>query len=90
MIWEALGAVIVGFAIALAATHRLPERFPSHGLALATGPVAALFGALVARSILGPGHPVQTLLAAAAVGAALLSLLVRPASGSLRRSSAAI
>ncbi|MEU7634797.1 MULTISPECIES: hypothetical protein [unclassified Streptomyces] len=78
MIWEALGAVIVGFAIALSARRWLPERFPDRVLTLATGPVAALLGALLTRSILGPGHPVQVMVAAFAVGAALLSVLVRP------------
>ncbi|MEU9110815.1 hypothetical protein AB0D04_03175 [Streptomyces sp. NPDC048483] len=77
MIWEALGAVFVGLVIALAATHWLADRFPSRTLTLATGPVAALFGALLTRSILGPGHPVQVMVAALAMGVALLSLLVR-------------
>ncbi|MCB5912077.1 hypothetical protein [Streptomyces pinistramenti] len=88
MIWEALGAVIAGFVIALAATHRLPDRFPSRTLTLATGPGAALFGALLTRSILGPGHPVQVLAAALVVGAALLSVLVRPPRRRLRRAAA--
>ncbi|MFK8848934.1 hypothetical protein [Streptomyces sp. Ac-502] len=79
MIWEALGAVIVGLAIALAATRKLPGRFPSRPLTLATGPAAALLGAFLAHSILGPGHFFQTLLAAAGLGAAMLSLLIRPA-----------
>ena len=78
MIWEALGAVIVGYAIALSARRWLPERFPDPTPTLATGPVAALLGALLTRSILGPGHPVQVMVAAVAVGAALLSVLVRP------------
>ncbi|MFH8348440.1 hypothetical protein [Streptomyces sp. NPDC018045] len=78
MVWEALGSVIVGLAIALAATHRLPDRFSSRSLTLATGPAAALLGAFLAHSILGPGHPVQTLLAAVGLSAAMLSLLVRP------------
>ncbi|MEU5208284.1 hypothetical protein [Streptomyces sp. NPDC020742] len=85
MIWEALGAVLIGFAIALSATHRLPDRFPSRALTLATGPVAALLGALLTRSILGPGHPIQVMVAAVAVGAALLSVLVRPSHRRLRR-----
>ncbi|GCD35055.1 hypothetical protein OEIGOIKO_02798 [Streptomyces chrestomyceticus JCM 4735] len=79
MVWEALGSVIVGLAIALAATRRLPGRFPARTLTLATGPAAALLGAFLAHSILGPGHFFQTLLAAACLGAAMLSLLIRPA-----------
>ncbi|AIA05774.1 hypothetical protein ACFU90_12055 [Streptomyces noursei] len=88
MIWEALGAVIVGFAIALSARRWLPERFPDRVLTLATGPVAALLGALLTRSILGPGHPVQVMVAACAVGAALLSVLVRPPRRRPRRPAA--
>ncbi|MFI7097924.1 hypothetical protein ACIBK8_00965 [Streptomyces sp. NPDC050161] len=88
MIWEALGALIAGFAIALVATRRLPDRFPSRTLTLATGPGAALLGALLTRSILGPGHPVQVMAAALAVGAALLSVLVRPPRSGLGRSAA--
>ncbi|MCK7624100.1 hypothetical protein MUU72_13490 [Streptomyces sp. RS10V-4] len=88
MIWEALGAVIVGFAIALSARRWLPERFPSPALTLATGPAAALLGALLTRSILGPGHPVQVLVAALAVGSALLSVLVRPPRSPVRRPAA--
>ncbi|KIZ14229.1 hypothetical protein [Streptomyces natalensis] len=78
MIWEALGAVLIGLVIALAATHWLADRFPSRTLTLATGPVAALLGALLTRAILGPGYPVLVFLAALAMGAALLSLLLRP------------
>ncbi|MEU9120512.1 hypothetical protein AB0C96_11725 [Streptomyces sp. NPDC048506] len=85
MIWEALGAALIGFAIALSATRWLPDRFPSRALTLATGPVAALLGALLTRSILGPGHPVQVMVAAVLVGAALLSVLVRPSHHRLRR-----
>ncbi|MET9295467.1 hypothetical protein [Streptomyces sp. NPDC003077] len=90
MVLEALGAVLIGFALALAAVRRLPDRFPSRPLTLSTGPAAALLGALLAHSIMGPGHPVQVLVAALGLGAALLSLLVRPAPGSgLRRSAVA-
>ncbi|OKI09636.1 hypothetical protein A6A06_02935 [Streptomyces sp. CB02923] len=81
MIWEALGSVIVGLAITLAATRRLPGRFPSRPLTLATGPAAALLGAFLAHSILGPDHFFKTLLAAAALSVAMLSLLVRPRGG---------
>ncbi|MFI9050379.1 hypothetical protein [Streptomyces sp. NPDC053427] len=85
MIWEALGAVFIGLVIALSATRWLPDRFPSRSLTLATGPVAALLGALLTRSILGPGYPVQVMVAALAMGAALLSLLVRPPRRRVRR-----
>ncbi|MGW2922634.1 hypothetical protein ACWDBF_32860 [Streptomyces angustmyceticus] len=88
MIWEALGAVLIGLAIALSATRWLPDRFPASSLTLATGPVAALLGALLTRSILGPGHPVQALVAAVAVGAALLSVVARPPRRRFRRSAA--
>lgn len=85
MIWEALGAVLIGFATALSATRWLPDRFPARTLTLATGPVAALLGALLTRSILGPGHPVQVMVAAIAVGAALLSVVARPPRRRFRR-----
>ncbi|MER0482494.1 hypothetical protein ABR737_29865 [Streptomyces sp. Edi2] len=85
MIWEALGAVLIGFATALSATRWLPDRFPARALTLATGPVAALLGALLTRSILGPGHPVQVMVAAIAVGAALLSVVARPPRRRFRR-----
>ncbi|MFG2135840.1 hypothetical protein [Streptomyces sp. NPDC048650] len=88
MIWEALAAVAIGLAIALSATHWLPDRFPSRTLTLSTGPVAALLGALLTRSILGPGHPVEVMVAALAMGAALLSLLVRPPRRHVRRPAA--
>ncbi|AJT64560.1 hypothetical protein [Streptomyces chattanoogensis] len=88
MIWEALGAVFIGLVIALSATHWLADRFPSRTLTLATGPVATLFGALLARSILGPGYSVQVMVAALAMGTALLSLLVRPPRRRVRRPAA--
>ncbi len=88
MIWEALGAVFIGLAIALSAVRWLPDRFPARTLTLATGPVAALLGALLTRSILGPGYPAQVLLAAVAVGAALLSVVARPPRHRLRRPAA--
>ncbi|MEU8913668.1 hypothetical protein [Streptomyces nigrescens] len=90
MIWEALGALLIGFAIALSATRWLPDRFPSRALTLATGPVAALLGAVLTRSILGPGYPVQVMIASVAVGAALLSVLVRPPPRRLRRPAPAL
>ncbi|MEV0275393.1 hypothetical protein AB0I22_03275 [Streptomyces sp. NPDC050610] len=77
---EAFGSVLIGFAMALAAVRRLPDRFPSRPLTLGTGPVGALFGTLLAHAVLGPGHAIATLIAGAALGVALLSLLLRPAS----------
>lgn len=90
MIWEAFGAVLIGFAIALSAVRWLPDRFPARTLTLATGPVAALLGALLTRSILGPGNPIEVMVAAVAVGAALLSVLARPSRHRLRRPTTAL
>jgi hypothetical protein len=83
MIWEALGAVALGLAIAYAATRQLPERLPDRSLVLATGPAAALLGGLICHTVLGGGHSLVTLTVAALVSVAILSLLlsenVRPA-----------
>ncbi|MEC4019264.1 hypothetical protein [Streptomyces sp. H27-D2] len=88
MLWEAIGFVIVGLALAHAATRWLPRRLPSHQLVLATGPGAALFGGVIAHHILGSGHAPATLLASLCVAVALLSLLLRP-EGRPQRSAAA-
>ncbi|GAA2952714.1 hypothetical protein [Streptomyces enissocaesilis] len=88
MILEALGSIALGFALAWAAGHRLGDRLPARHLVLAAGPLGALFGAYVTHSALGPGHVVATLAGAVAVGAVLLSLLIRPR-GRVRRSAAA-
>ncbi|WP_344020138.1 hypothetical protein [Streptomyces luteireticuli] len=82
--WEALGSVLIGLAVSYGALRWLPARlgrFGSRTLALGTGPVAALFGALLAHSVLGPGHFAGTLAAALVLSVALLSLLLRPAAG---------
>ena len=76
MIWEAIGAMVLGLAIAYAATRRLPERLPSRALVLTTGPVAALLGGLICRVVIGPGHAPVTLTVAAGVSVAILSLLL--------------
>jgi hypothetical protein len=76
MIWEALGATALGFAIAYAAVRQLPERLPNRPLVLATGPAAALLGGLICHIVLGGGHPLVTLAVAAAVSVAILSLLL--------------
>ncbi|MGI5470738.1 hypothetical protein [Streptomyces sp. CA-132043] len=85
MIFEVLGAAVLGLAIALAAVRRLPGRFPTRSLTLATGPGAAVFGALLAHTVLGPGWAPAVLLVAVGVCAALLSLLLRPEPRPARR-----
>lgn len=87
MVFEVIGAAVVGLVIALAATRRLPGRFPSRRLTLATGPGAAVFGALLAHTVLGPGESPLVLLVSVGVCAALLSLLMRPAPRPARRLS---
>lgn len=77
--WEAVAFAALGLGIAYAATHFWPARFPSRTLVLATGPIAALVGGLITRTVLGGGHAAVTLPVSALVAAALLSLLVRPA-----------
>lgn len=83
MLWEALSSVLVGFVLACAAARWLPAQFPDRALVLATGPVGALLGGLIARVVMGAGHSVVTLVIAAGVSVAILSLLlgggVRPA-----------
>ncbi|MFJ2934710.1 hypothetical protein ACIO8G_18305 [Streptomyces sp. NPDC087219] len=90
MFLEALGSALLGFALAWAAVHRLPDRLPVRVIVLATGALGGVFGALVTHGALGPGHFLATLIGAVAVAAVLLSLLIRPASRRrLRRSAAA-
>ncbi|MGP4000888.1 hypothetical protein [Streptomyces sp. 8N706] len=88
MIWEALGSVIIGLAVAYTGSRRLPERLPARPLVLGTGAVAALFGGLLTHTVVGDGHPLATLIGALVMGVALLSLLIRPP-GRVRRSAAA-
>ncbi|MEU8568321.1 hypothetical protein AB0C51_08120 [Streptomyces pathocidini] len=90
MIWEALGSMVLGLTVAYAAARWLPGRLPARPLVLVTGAVAALFGALITYTVIGAGHPLATLLGGLAVGAALLSLLVRPAGGRQVRRSPAV
>lgn len=78
MLWETLGSLVLGLLVAGAATRWRPARFPHPALTLATGPVAALFGCLLARAVLGAGHPAAVLTVAVGVSVALVSLLVRP------------
>ncbi|MEV5516421.1 hypothetical protein AB0L50_26535 [Streptomyces flaveolus] len=87
MLLEVLSASILGLALAWAAAHRLPHRLPDRILVLPTGVAGALFGAFVTHTALGAGGLLPVLIGAAAVSAASLSLLLRPA-GRLRRRSA--
>ncbi|WP_426365982.1 hypothetical protein [Streptomyces sp. E-08] len=87
MFLEALGSALLGFALAWAAVHRLPDRLPVRATVLLTGTLGGVFGALVTHGALGPGHFLATLIGAVAVAAVLLSLLLRPASRRLRRSA---
>ncbi|MCT4355423.1 hypothetical protein M5362_20010 [Streptomyces sp. Je 1-79] len=89
MFLEALGSALLGFALAWAAVHRLPDRLPARGVVLTTGTLGAVFGSLVTHGALGPGHALATLLGALAIATVLLSLLIRPATRRLRRSAAA-
>ncbi|MET8507577.1 hypothetical protein ABZV60_23425 [Streptomyces sp. NPDC004787] len=89
MFLEALGSALLGFALAWAAVHRLPDRLPGRAAVLLTGALGGVFGALVTHGALGPGHFLATLAGAVVIAAVLLSLLVRPASRRLRRSAAA-
>ncbi|MBO0515569.1 hypothetical protein [Streptomyces beijiangensis] len=87
MFLEAVGSVLLGFALSWTAAHRLSDRLPARRTVLVTGPVGALFGAFLTHSALGPGHVLATLFGAVVVATVLLSLLLRPA-GRLRRSAA--
>ncbi|MFE7131452.1 hypothetical protein ACFVIM_11375 [Streptomyces sp. NPDC057638] len=85
MLWEALGSVLVGLALAWGADRRLTDRLPGRRVVLLTGPLGALFGAWVTHAALGPGHLAGTLIGAALIGTVLLSLLLRPSTRALRR-----
>jgi hypothetical protein len=76
MLWEVLGAAVLGFVIACAAARQLPERLPNRPLVLATGPTAAVVGGLVCWAVLGSDHAAAVLVSAAAVSVAILSLLL--------------
>jgi hypothetical protein len=89
MILEALGSALVGLVLAGAAVHRLSHRLPARLLVLCTGVTGALFGDFVTRTALGTGQVLLSLLGAAIVSAASLSLLLRPAGGLRRRSAPA-
>ncbi|MDX3798508.1 hypothetical protein [Streptomyces sp. AK04-3B] len=87
MILEALGSAVLGLVLAWTAVTRLSHRLPVRTLVFATGIAGALFGDFVTHSALGPGSFLPSLLGAAIISAASLSLLLRPA-GRLRRRSA--
>ncbi|MFF2850827.1 hypothetical protein ACFVT5_31525 [Streptomyces sp. NPDC058001] len=87
MLWEALGSGVVGLALAWVALRRMPDRLPTPALVLPTGIAGALFGAFVTHTALGAGNIAATLIGAAAISTALLSLLLRPRR--LRRSAPA-
>ncbi|MEV7414160.1 hypothetical protein [Streptomyces sp. NPDC089919] len=80
MLVEAFGSAVLGLALSWAAVRRLPGRLPPVRVVLATGALGALFGAALVHYSLGPGHRTltATFLGAALVGAAGLSLLLRP------------
>ncbi|NGO45050.1 hypothetical protein [Streptomyces ureilyticus] len=88
MFLEALGSVILGLAVAWLAMHRLSHRLPARRLVLSTGAAGGLFGAFLTNSALS-GNLLLTLIGAATVATASVSLLLRPA-GRLRRHSATV
>ncbi|GGX40474.1 hypothetical protein [Streptomyces fructofermentans] len=87
MFLEALGSAIIGLVLAWTAGYYLPHRLPVRRLVLSTGVAGALFGAFLTHTALGSGNLPAVLIGAAAVSAASVSLLLRPA-GRLRRSAA--
>ncbi|MEU0332680.1 hypothetical protein [Streptomyces sp. NPDC006193] len=89
MILEALGSAVLGLILAWAAAHRLAHRLPARPLVVATGVAGALFGDFVTHTALGPGTSLLSLLGAAVVSVASLSLLLRPAARLRRRSAPA-
>ncbi|MCX3059403.1 hypothetical protein [Streptomyces beihaiensis] len=87
MLLEALGSALLGLALAWTAGRRIPHRLPQRALVLPTGIAGGLFGAFVTHSALGPDHEAATLVGAAVMATALLSLLLRPGRGRTRRSA---
>ncbi|WP_307624227.1 hypothetical protein [Streptomyces sp. V3I7] len=88
MIVEAVGSALLGVMLAWVATHRLAHRLPARPLVFSTAIAGALFGDFVTHSALDQGTVLLSLLGAAVVSAASLSLLLRPTPRPLRRSSA--
>ncbi|MFF5769369.1 hypothetical protein ACFY8V_04210 [Streptomyces californicus] len=89
MIWESIGAAVLGLALSWAALRSLSDRLPSGRVVFPTGALGALFGAYLTHAALGSGHLLVTLVGAASVGAVTLSLLIRPRGRRLTRSAAA-
>ncbi|MBC2868168.1 hypothetical protein [Streptomyces mexicanus] len=87
MFLETSGSAVLGLLLGWAAFHRLSHRLPSRLLVLSTAVAGALFGGFVTHSALDPAGLLPSLLGAAVVSAASLSLLLRPARR-LRRHSA--
>lgn len=85
MLWEALGSVLLGLALAWVADRHLADRLPERRAVFLTGSLGALFGAYVTHAALGPGQFLGTLVGAVLIGAVLLSLLLRPSARRLRR-----
>ncbi|MFD3451543.1 hypothetical protein ACFWVC_05125 [Streptomyces sp. NPDC058691] len=78
MLWETIAFAVAGLAVAYAATRLLSQsRRPATPLALVTGPVAALVGGSIARTVLGSALFPVNLGLSVAVAAALLSVLIR-------------
>ncbi|MGN5380090.1 hypothetical protein BIV25_15620 [Streptomyces sp. MUSC 14] len=88
MILEALASAVLGLVLAWAAAHRLSHRLPARPLVFSTGIAGALFGDFVTHTALGPGTAWLSLVGAAVISAASLSLLLRP-TGRIRRSATA-
>ncbi|MEU3857708.1 hypothetical protein AB0F03_10095 [Streptomyces sp. NPDC028722] len=89
MILEALGSAALGLILAWAATQRFAHRLPTRPLVYSTGVAGALFGDFVTHTALGPGAGPFSLLGAAIIAVASLSLLLRPAGRLGRRSAPA-
>ncbi|GLV80805.1 hypothetical protein Slala03_04940 [Streptomyces lavendulae subsp. lavendulae] len=88
LLLEAIGSGLLGLALAGAAVRVLAKRLPSTRTVLVSGVAGALFGAYLTHTALGPWHNtvVATCLGGLGVSAVVLSLLLRPAAGSGRRS----
>ncbi|WP_326699687.1 hypothetical protein OG909_21770 [Streptomyces sp. NBC_01754] len=78
MLWETIGSVVLGLALAWVALRSLPGRLPSARAVFATGALGSLFGAYLTHSTLGVAHVLGTPAGAVLVGAVTLSLLIRP------------
>ncbi|OIJ98216.1 hypothetical protein [Streptomyces monashensis] len=88
MILEALASAVLGLVLAWAAARRLSRRLPARPLVFSTGIAGSLFGDFVTHTALGPGTAWLSLVGAAVISAASLSLLLRP-TGRMRRSATA-